>query len=140
MAIIQRVGKKVLERDKVKCYFVSCSQINQWGNTMQKSLFPPQGAKAPPIARLQPGESGYGHRGRQIIALAFREIQELLSYLDTNSMNPVVIDSNFTAAFTGETGHWFDTAYFQRGAENIFNFNHTIVLFLRSLMTSQHHF
>jgi hypothetical protein len=53
MAIIQRVGKKVLDRDKSKDDFVGCSQINQRGSAMLKSLFPPRGAKAPPITRLQ---------------------------------------------------------------------------------------
>jgi hypothetical protein len=140
MAIIQRLDKKVFKRNIVKCYFVGCGQINQGGNTMQESLFPPQGAKTPPVTRLQPRESGNGYRTRQIITLAFREFQEFLSYLDTNSMNSMVIDSYFTAAFPGKTGQWVDAAYFQRGAENIFNFSHTIVLFLRSLMTSQHRF
>jgi hypothetical protein len=91
---------------------------------MIKGLFPSRCAETPAISRLQTWKTGHGHGRGEIITLTLGEFKKLVSYLDADTVDTVVFDRDLTASVPGKTGHWFDTADFQRSTENIFIFEH----------------
>jgi hypothetical protein len=122
------MSKKIDKRDIIQGNFVGRRQVDQWCCPMVESFLPPGCTEAPSVSRLQSSKSGHWHGGREIIAMAFGEGEKLLGNLDADTVDAVVVNRDFAASVTGKTGHWFYTADFQRGTENVFIFRHNFFL------------
>lgn len=95
-------------------------EIHARGLSGLVGFLPAEHAQAPVIARLKSGKAVHrGGRGK-IVPLRFREGQEFRRHLRADGMQTDVARACITAAIPIKTGHRFQAAGFERGAQNIF--------------------
>ena len=76
-------------------------------------------AKAPAVARLEPGKSPFGMRRNQVIAIEHGEIEKMTSHLNADGVHSRVFRAGSAETVAIESGQGIATTASQFTTENI---------------------
>ena len=112
--------RNVLQRGRV-----GGGQFDRGGSAGLVGFLPAQRTQTPAVAGLQAGETEFGPRRAQVVALRFGERQKRCGDFDTDGMQADVFSAGITTAVAVEPGQRPAAAKLQPVAQNVLRFVHS---------------
>ena len=105
--------------DVFECGLVGRLQDDGCAMAGIEGLLPARGANAPAVARCEPGETVFGHRGAEVVSGGGGVGEKVRGHQGADAVTAGILRSGIAVTSAVETGERVDAAGLQRSAQDI---------------------